>query len=162
MSLFFKVSHQTPIEPVLSPVSGAIFEKNVIEKYISLNGFDPITRRPLLVNQLIRIWVPAPADNALALNAANIPEFLDANTKVCNLLLYQTLSKRENIKRAQTRLHHAVYQCNATFNVIRRLKHQIQKIQKPHKIGLRSIGIQCDLLTSRKLKVKFNNVIKTI
>lgn len=49
------VSNEVPEHPVVSPVSGSIFEKRLIEKYLAENGVDPITGKELTVDQLIDI-----------------------------------------------------------------------------------------------------------
>jgi len=39
----------------VSPVSGAVFEKRLIEKYINENACDPINNEPLELSQLVEI-----------------------------------------------------------------------------------------------------------
>ena len=51
----FSVSNEVPEHPVVSPVSGSIFEKRLIEKYVTENGVDPITGKELTIEQLIDI-----------------------------------------------------------------------------------------------------------
>lgn len=51
----FLVSNEVPEQPVVSPSSGAVFEKRVIEKYIIENGVDPINGKELRVEDLIEI-----------------------------------------------------------------------------------------------------------
>lgn len=45
----FLVSNEVPEVPVVSPTSGAVFEKRIIEKYIIENGVDPINGKELRV-----------------------------------------------------------------------------------------------------------------
>lgn len=40
---------------MISPVSGAIFEKRLIEKYVTENGVDPINGKELDIAQLIEV-----------------------------------------------------------------------------------------------------------
>lgn len=49
------VSNEVPEHPVVSPSSGAIFERRIIEKYILENGIDPISGRELNTEELIEI-----------------------------------------------------------------------------------------------------------
>lgn len=51
----FPVSNEVPEHPVVSPSSGAIFEKRIIEKYIIENGVDPISGKDIHVEDLIEI-----------------------------------------------------------------------------------------------------------
>lgn len=51
----FLVSNEVPEHPVVSPVSGSIFERRVIEKFIKENNTDPITGEELTVEQLVDI-----------------------------------------------------------------------------------------------------------
>jgi U-box domain len=51
----YLVSNEVPEHPVVSPVSGAVFERRLIEKYIADNGVDPINGKELTAEQLIEI-----------------------------------------------------------------------------------------------------------
>lgn len=44
-----------PEHPVVSPSSGAVFEKRIIEKYIQENGVDPISGKEISADDLIEI-----------------------------------------------------------------------------------------------------------
>ena len=51
----FSVSNETPETPVVSPVSGHIFERRLIEKYIAANGTDPMNGETLTTEQLVQV-----------------------------------------------------------------------------------------------------------
>lgn len=40
---------------MVSPLSGAVFERRLLEKYIAENGTDPITNKELTMDQLIEL-----------------------------------------------------------------------------------------------------------
>lgn len=44
-----------PEHPVISPASGSIFERRLVEKYVAENGVDPINGKELTIEQLIDI-----------------------------------------------------------------------------------------------------------
>ena len=41
MSLVCSISGEVPDSPCISPVSGCVFEKRLLEKYVQTNGVDP-------------------------------------------------------------------------------------------------------------------------
>lgn len=49
------VSNEIPEHPVISPSSGAIFERRIIEKYIIENGCDPISGKEMRSEELIEV-----------------------------------------------------------------------------------------------------------
>lgn len=49
------MSNEVPEHPVVSPVSGSVFERRLIEKYIADNGVDPTNGKEITVDQLIEI-----------------------------------------------------------------------------------------------------------
>ena len=49
------VSNVVPEHPVLSPVSGCVFERRLIEKFVNETGNDPVNSQPLTAEQLIDI-----------------------------------------------------------------------------------------------------------
>lgn len=51
----FKVSNEVPDEPVISPSSGAIFEKRLVLKFIQENGCDPISGKEISPDELIEL-----------------------------------------------------------------------------------------------------------
>lgn len=52
---FCQISGEVPTDPVVAKPSGAVYERRLIEKYISENGTDPITGAKLELSDLITI-----------------------------------------------------------------------------------------------------------
>lgn len=53
--IFFIVSNEIAEQAVISPVSGYIFEKRLLLKYIQENGTDPMSNEALNPEQLIEV-----------------------------------------------------------------------------------------------------------
>lgn len=60
INVSFVVSNEVPEVPVISPVSGTVYERRLIEKFINENGNkDPVNGEPLEIDQLIEVKTPA-------------------------------------------------------------------------------------------------------
>lgn len=60
INVSFAVSNEVPEVPVISPVSGTVYERRLIEKFINENGNkDPVNGEPLEIDQLIEVKTPA-------------------------------------------------------------------------------------------------------
>jgi pre-mRNA-processing factor 19 len=57
--MFCALSGEPPQVPVVSSKSGHIYERRLIEKYISENGTDPVTGEKLMEEDLIPIKTSA-------------------------------------------------------------------------------------------------------
>ncbi|KOB76379.1 Wd-repeat protein, partial [Operophtera brumata] len=101
MSLYCAISNEVPEAPVVSPSSGAVFEKRVIEKYIIENGVDPINGKELRIEELIDIKTP-PIVKPKPPSATSIPA---------------TLKSMQD--------DHALYQHDAACRVIARLTKEV-------------------------------------
>ena len=64
-----------PEHPVVSPSSGQVYERKLIEKYVQENGIDPISQKPLSVDDLIEIKV-SPLVKPKPPSATSIPAIL--------------------------------------------------------------------------------------
>ncbi|KAI0208880.1 Pre-mRNA-processing factor 19 [Lamellibrachia satsuma] len=59
MSLICAISNEVPEHPVVSPVSGCIYERRLIEKYITENATDPFNGEKLEIEQLVDLKADA-------------------------------------------------------------------------------------------------------
>lgn len=120
MSLFCGISGETPTEPVLSPVSGTVFEKRLIEKHLVDNPTDPINGETLSADQLISI-----STNKIvkprAPSEASIPALIKLFQDEWDGTMLETFKLREHVTQIRQELAHALYQHDAACRVIARL-----------------------------------------
>ncbi|KAI0127302.1 WD40-repeat-containing domain protein [Xylariales sp. AK1849] len=114
------LSGEAPQEPVISKVSGNIFEKRLIEKYIEENSKDPVTGEDLAIDDLLpvkssRVVRPRPP------TLTSIPALLSTFQNEWDALALETYNLREQLTRTREELSTALYQHDAAVRVIARL-----------------------------------------
>jgi len=115
------ISGETPEEPVVSPVSGAIFEKRLISKWIQENGTDPVNDAQLDTDQLIEVR-PESIVRPKAPNHTSIPAILKALQDETDSIMLNNYSQRTQLQTTRQELSHALYQHDAACRVIARLQ----------------------------------------
>lgn len=115
--MFCALSGEPVKEAVVSPKSGAIFEKRLIESYIATTGKDPVTNDPLDETSLIplqkvpEIVPPKPA------SFNSIPTMLAAFQNEWDALALETFTLRKQLHEARQELSHTLYQYDAAVRV---------------------------------------------
>lgn len=109
---------------MLSPASGAIFERRIIEKYIVENGCDPVTGTDLTADQLIDVKVPQIVKPKPP-SATSIPATLKSMQDEWDALMLHTFTQRQQLQNARQELSHALYQHDAACRVIARLNNEL-------------------------------------
>lgn len=113
-----------PEQPVLSPASGAIFERRIIEKYILENGCDPVAGTELKVEELIEVKVPQIVKPKPP-SATSIPATLKSMQDEWDALMLHAFTQRQQLQNARQELSHALYQHDAACRVIARLNKEV-------------------------------------
>lgn len=140
----FTVSNEIPDIPVLSPSSGAIFEKRLIEKFLQENGVDPITGKDMTPDELIEIksrfgdwrvskpmltWFllisAPPVMKPKPPSATSIPAILKMMQDEWDSLMLHAFTQRQQLQTARQELSHALYQHDAACRVIARLNKEV-------------------------------------
>ncbi|XXH04498.1 hypothetical protein Hte_010914 [Hypoxylon texense] len=114
------LSGEAPQEPVVSKLSGAVFEKRLIEKYVEENGKDPVSGEDLTLDDLLpikssRVVRPRPP------TLTSIPALLSTFQNEWDALALETYNLREQLTRTREELATALYQHDAAVRVIARL-----------------------------------------
>lgn len=123
------ISEQTPDEPVVSPLSGRVFERRLIQKYISEYGKDPITNEPLSESQLIEIK-QFQKNVKPSTTHTSIPDLLGQLRNEWDACMLDSYELKDDLLKTKRELSHALYQLEASYRVIARLKTQVEELQQ--------------------------------
>ncbi|PAA68916.1 hypothetical protein BOX15_Mlig023330g1 [Macrostomum lignano] len=124
MSLTCSICQEVPESPCVSQVSGHVFERRLIEKYIQENGTDPMNGEPLTVEQLVDIKVP-PSAKPRPPSATSIPAILKALQDEWDAVMLHSFTLRQQLQTARQELSQTMYQHDAACRVIARLTKEV-------------------------------------
>ncbi|KAL4887296.1 WD40-repeat-containing domain protein [Aspergillus karnatakaensis] len=142
------ISGEAPQVPVVSPKSGSVFEKRLIEAYIAENGKDPVTGEELSSEDLIdvksqRVVRPRPP------TLTSIPSLLSVFQEEWDALALETYTLRQNLAQTRQELSAALYQHDAAVRVIARLTQERDEARDALSkvtVGARASGGQGDAM----------------
>ncbi|KAJ5874175.1 uncharacterized protein N7529_002605 [Penicillium soppii] len=114
------ISGEAPQVPVVSPKSGSVFEKRLVEAYIAEHGKDPVNGEELSTDDLIdvksqRVVRPRPP------TLTSIPSLLSVFQEEWDALALETYTLQQNLAQTRRELSSALYQHDAAVRVIARL-----------------------------------------
>lgn len=137
MALVCSLCHEVPEEPVLSPVSGRVFERRLVVKWLQENGRDPVNGEPLSVDDLITINAD-PLVKPRPPSATSVPAILKLLQDEWDACMLHSFTLRQQLQTARQELSHALYQHDAACRVIARLTKEVTAARealatlKPH------------------------------
>merc|ERR1719233_75864 len=124
MALFCAISNEAPETPVISPLSGCIYDRRLIEKYIAENGTDPINGEKLTPEMLIEVKT-TPLAKPRPPSATSIPAILKSLQDEWDAVMLHSFTLRQQLQTARQELSHALYQHDAACRVIARLNKEV-------------------------------------
>lgn len=123
-----KVSGAVPEEPVVSKVSGHLFERRLLEKAVADTGVDPVTKTAMrLPEDAIVVRATGGASSSSAppkprpSPAASVPGLIGLFRDEWDALALETHQLRASLHSSRQELAHALYQHDAALRVIARL-----------------------------------------
>merc|ERR1711892_1234083 len=105
-SLTCALSNEVPDCPVVSPVSGQVYERRLIEKYVTEAGIDPINKEPLSIDQLIEVKC-SPLVKPKPPSATSIPAILKSLQDEWDAVMLHSFTLRQQLQTARQELSHA-------------------------------------------------------
>ncbi|KAI7903503.1 WD40-repeat-containing domain protein [Cokeromyces recurvatus] len=120
--MFCAISGEAPEQPVVSLKSGHVFEKRLIEKYISENGKDPINNEEMTVDDLLEIKSTPETVKPRPPKLSSVPSILSALQDEWDSVMLESFTLKQQYQQVRQELSHALYQNDAATRVIARLK----------------------------------------
>ncbi|KAI5961302.1 hypothetical protein CANMA_003822 [Candida margitis] len=141
------ISGEEVKDPIVSPKSGAVFERKYIEKYVSTSGTDPINNQPLTINELIALQVPAnsttnivPPVNSLT----SIPGMLSTLQNEYDAMVLEIFTLRKNLQSLKQELSASLYRQDAAINVAAKAIRERDEAKEALENLVRSLEVKKD------------------
>lgn len=120
MSLVCVLSGEVPEVPVISPASGSIFERRLIEKHLADHDTDPVNGNPLSVNDLIEVQTGRVV-KPRAVSATSVPALIKTFQDEWDAVMLECFKLRQYTETVRQELAHSLYEHDAACRVIARL-----------------------------------------
>jgi pre-mRNA-processing factor 19 len=128
--MFCCISGQVPTEPVVSKTSGCLFERRLIEKFVSENGRCPKTGEPLTKDDLLSVSAGDASTLRVTPSQATIPGLLQSLHHEWDAMMLEQFTLRQQVAQVQQELSHALFQHDAACRVIAKLIQERDALKK--------------------------------
>ncbi|KAH9968736.1 WD40 repeat-like protein [Russula dissimulans] len=118
---FCAISGERPQEPVVSTKSGHVYERRLVQKYITENGTDPVTGEKLDESDLVSVKASPGAAAPRPPTHSSIPSLLIALQNEWDTLVLETFTLKQQYNSTRQELSYALYSQDAASRVIARL-----------------------------------------
>lgn len=119
--MFCALSGEAIVDAVVSPRSGSVFERKLIESYIATAGKDPINDEPLSTSDLIPLSLTSPIVPPKPPTYSSIPTMLSAFQNEWDALALETYTLRKQLHDVRKELSGALYRYEAAVRVAARV-----------------------------------------
>ncbi|KFM23814.1 U-box domain-containing protein 72, partial [Auxenochlorella protothecoides] len=145
------VSGSVPEEPVVSKVSGHLYEKRLVLKIIQETGRDPVTDEPLAAGDLVTLQV-GKAINPRPTPATSIPGLLSLFQNEWDVTVLELHQLRTSLHKTRQELSHALYQHDAATRLSRGRKKRVvpPSTATPEEVGRLALAHTLPLHKTRK------------
>ncbi|KAI0308034.1 WD40 repeat-like protein [Multifurca ochricompacta] len=118
---FCAISGEPPQDPVISTKSGHVYERRLVQKYITENGTDPITGEKLEESDLVAVKASPGVTAPRPPTHSSIPALLTALQNEWDALVLETFTLKQQYNSTRQELSYALYSQDAASRVIARL-----------------------------------------
>ncbi|KAK9458363.1 Prp19/Pso4-like-domain-containing protein [Dipodascopsis uninucleata] len=108
---------------------GSVFEKSLLEAYVTEHGTDPISGEPLSIEEIVEIR----GNNSVVARTpeqASIPTLLHSFQNEWDALVLETLTLRQELLKTRQDLSTALYYHDAAVRVVARLTEERDEVRK--------------------------------
>ena len=107
-------------EPVVSTLTGHVFERSTIEKHIEINGSCPITGKPMDVSTIVPMKCSV-SSISKQIKSNGVPSMIQNLKDQWDETAIESMYLKQHLQKVRNELSHALYQQDAACRVISRL-----------------------------------------
>ncbi|PWN48956.1 WD40 repeat-like protein [Violaceomyces palustris] len=119
--MFCAISGEPPKNPVVSKLSGLVYEQRLIQKYIEQNSKDPVTGDELSLEDLVEIKSSPKAAAPRPPSHSSIPSLLTSLQNEYDAIILEAYTLKKQYDNLRQELAHALYANDASARVVARL-----------------------------------------